>query len=180
MKKYVFLVLMAICISQFSIAQDSLIKFEKVVLLDSSYSQLNLFINGRQWISDNFKDANSVITIQDKQSGELSGNGSINFYAKGGDKGYINFKCSIIAKHGRYKYNFYNFEHIVLGRVDFNGLGLITNSELYPYKTMYTSINKKWFEKTWKEIKVQINSNMENLIASLEKAMKEKSKQDGW
>ena len=180
MKKYSFLVLMAICISQFTIAQDSLLKFEKVVMLDSSYSQNNLFSNARQWISDNFKDAKAVITIQDKESGELSGNGIFNFNSKGGNNGHINFKWSIIVKDGRYKYNFYNFEHIVLGREDFKGLGLITCSELYPHKNKYQSINKKWYEKTWKEIKVKTNSEMETLIASLEKAMKEKSKQDGW
>lgn len=153
---------------------DSILKFEKVVMLDSSYSQSYLFTNARQWISDNFKDANAVLTIQDKQSGELSGNGSFSFYFR--DLGKINFKCSIIVKDGRYKYSFYNFEHFYQTQ-SYGGLGLVTTSELYPYKC---SLFKGYTNKTWKEIKVQINSNMEILIASLEKAMKEKSKQDGW
>lgn len=183
MKKILFVSIISIFISQMAIAQDSLIKFEKIVNLDSTYSKDDIYSKARQWISDNFKDANAVITIEDKERGELSGNANIRILPSSKiftnvEKQIVKFKCSILIKEGKYKCSFYSFDHECLDYYEYS-LGLLSSSEKFPYKNakgMYGKI----LNHNWVEAKAQVNSNIELLYNSLEKAMREKSKNEDW
>jgi hypothetical protein len=182
MKKILFVSIISIFISQMGFAQDSLIKFEKIVYLDSIYLKDDLYVKARQWISDNFTDANSVITISDKESGELSGNGSFEVNASklrlSGVTQIVRFKIAILVKNAKYKVQFYNFEHTTPSYTELS-MGLITNSVHYPYKTI-TKMAFKTFDKVWIDTKNQLNVKVESLFSSLEKAMREKPKNEGW
>jgi hypothetical protein len=183
MNKILFVSIISIFISHMAFAQDSLIKYEKIVILDSSYTKTELFIKARQWISDNFTDANSVITISDKESGELSGNANLEILPlqkKMHNWGVqvVSFKFSMVFKDGKYKYSFYYFEHETIPS-SISNLGLLTNSTGYPYKS-----SKGYYGKitslAWNDVKEQVNVKAKILSTSLEKAMREKPKNEGW
>ena len=185
MNKILFVSIISIFISQMGFAQDSLIKYEKIVILDSSYTKTELFIKARQWISDNFRDAKAILTIEDKESGELSGNARISIVPLKGMQNlgiqYVRFKCSIILKDGKYKCSFYNFEHESLTAL--SSLGMLTSSSKYPYAP-YKGLGAKMFNNTlnnaWIDVKEQVEKEIENSYTSLERAIREKEKNEGW
>ena len=182
MNKILFVSIISIFISQMAFAQDSLIKYEKIVILDSSYTKTELFIKARQWISDNFKNSKAVLTIEDKESGELSGNANMRIIPlKGlqnlGDQ-IVKFKCSIAIKEGKYKCSFYNFEHESIS-ASLNSLGILTSSPTYPYK-LSAKWHFKFYNPAWIDVKKQLEVEIENTYTSLEKAMREKPKNEGW
>jgi hypothetical protein len=178
--KTIVLLPFLILYSNLILSQDSLLKYEKVIILDSSYNKSDLFINARQFITDNFIDANQVLTINDKIEGEIGGNGNMRYYPKGimGSSGFYNiiFKIKIEVRDGKYKYSFYNFTPITIPEGLF---GVITYDELYPYKP-HDKLLKGWYNRSWKEMKIQIETNILKLIDTLNDSMKSKSKKEEW
>ena len=174
--KKIFTLALLICFYS-SYSQNELI-YEQVVQLDSSFTKAELFSNARQWITDNFKDANAVLTIEDIETGDIGGNGSIKYNPQvlsgsAGINGYIHFKIKIQVKDGKYKYTFYQFNHIGNHAVSVNSdMGVLTTDETYPHPMIYAGINKKWYGKVWKDLKLQTENKMVDVIASLEKDMK--------
>lgn len=190
LKEYMKLILKSIfyfCLTLYSFqsfAQSEFLFYEGVIQVDSTIKKNELFINGRKWISDNFKDSKEVITIQDKETGELSGNGAIKFDChnrKGWftTSGYVTFKLNIQVKDGKYKYYFFDFEHH--GTQGRNGppvnLGKLNYSDSYPNSAppIGYGYSKKWVNEVWVELKFQVQQKMENLLQSLENYMNSKN-----
>ena len=91
------------------------ITYTKVVWLDTSLTQLELFSRAREWFARAFKSSNNVIQMEDKDAGKIVGKGLTQVYCKsmGADRkcGFVNFTISIYLKDGRYKYEITDFYH---------------------------------------------------------------------
>lgn len=181
--KKTFLILIVIFLSTLSYSQEPL-KWEEVVTVDSTVNKTELFNRARQWFSNTFKSEKDVISISDKESGEISGNAVVEYKS---DRfyvgvvcvnGYVNFKVNVYVKDGRYKYVFHSFDHEG-SYYDGNkpiSYGILTNSEYAPKPTRGGANNK-----AWAEIKDQTTSQINALINSLKTAMSQKSEaQDDW
>src|SRR4051812_46446632 len=87
-----------------------------VGVVESNESKEELYNRARRWFNGTFRDSKAVLTIQDKENGELAGNGNYRFYSdtfwgRDGTKGWIRFKISILTKDGKYKYELSEFTH---------------------------------------------------------------------
>lgn len=154
------------------------LKWEEVVMLDSTINKEELFTRARHWFSNNFKSEKDVISIADKESGEILGNAVLEYTSKHFYmgvvcvNGYVNFKINIYVKDGRYKYVFHSFNHegsYYDGNKPIN-YGMLTDSEIAPKPSRGVSSNK-----AWNEIKEQTLSQMDVVINSLKIEMAKKS-----
>jgi hypothetical protein len=181
--KKTFLILLVMIVSTLSYSQEPL-KWEEVVPVDSTINKAELFNRARQWFSNTFKSEKDVISISDKEIGEISGNAVVEYNSDrfyGGVvcvNGYVNFKINVFVKDGRYKYVFHSFDHegsFYDGNKPIS-YGILTNSEIAPKPTRGGANNK-----AWAEIKDQTTTQVNALINSLKTAMSKKSEaQDNW
>ncbi len=166
-----------------SYSQEPL-KWEEVVTVDSTANKTELFNRARRWFSNTFKSEKDVISITDKESGEISGNAVVKYKS---DRfyvgvvcvnGYVNFKINVYVKDGRYKYVIHSLVHEG-SYYDGNkpiSYGILTDSEIAPKPTR-GGANKK----AWVEIKAQAINQINSLINSLKTEMSTKSEvQDDW
>jgi hypothetical protein len=181
--KKTFLILSLLMITILSFSQEPL-KWEEVVNVDSTTTKTELFNRARHWFSNTFKSEKDVISISDKDAGEISGNAvveykSTRFYVGVVCvNGYVNFKINVYVKDGRYKYIIHSLIHEG-SYYDGNkpiSYGLLTESQIPPKPTR-GGANKK----AWAEIKAQATSQIDALINSLKTEMATKSEaQDDW
>lgn len=177
------MILAVMSISTLTYSQESL-KWEEVVTVDSTVNKTELFNRARQWFSSTFRSEKDVISVSDKESGEISGNAVLKYKS---DRfyvgvvcvnGYVNFKINVYVKDGRYKYVFHSFDHegsFYEGNKPIS-YGILTNSASAPKPTRGSANNK-----AWAEIKDQTASQVNELINSLKTAMSQKSEiQDNW
>lgn len=138
------------------------LKYEDVVNIDSA-SKDELYNRARKWVSQTFNKKYSIINVDDKELGEISASGVIDYrnkksyFGSGCVEGPIVMNVSIYLKDGKYKYSFHTFDHKGSGgygckKTDY---GVITTSEKAP-KPSWGEPN----EKAWKDIKDFINDNV--------------------
>ncbi|MCQ9638653.1 DUF4468 domain-containing protein [Chryseobacterium sp. WG14] len=150
------------------------LKYEEVVSVDSTITKQELYNRARSWIGLNFNKKTSSIDIDDKNQGEISVSGVIdyrnkkNYFGSGCVEGPIKLALSIFLKDGKYKYSFHSFNHKGSGgygcrKTDY---GVITTSEKAPQPS--------WGEpndKAWKDIKSFIVENIQLNISDLKSFM---------
>lgn len=89
--------------------------YTEVVAVDSVLTKSDLYTRVRQWFAKNYKSANSVIQMDDKDAGVIVGKALMQVYHKGlgliFESGYINYTVSVYVKDGRYKYEITDFYH---------------------------------------------------------------------
>ncbi len=181
--KKIFLILVVMSVSILGFSQEPL-KWEEVVTVDSTVNKTELYSRARQWFSNTFKSEKDVVSVSDKESGEISGNAVVEYKS---DRfyfgvvcvnGYVNFKINVYVKDGRYKYVFHSFDHegsFYQGNKPIS-YGILTNSEIAPKPTRGGANNK-----AWAEIKDQTTRQVNALIESLKTSMLRKSEvQDNW
>lgn len=182
--KYILLVslfpLYIVCSGQ----NETPLKFSEVISVDS-VSKEQLFYRARSWFSTFFKSANDVLSISDKESGELSGKGAFKFDAdhfigSGAVEGYVRYHIRIWVKDGRFKYEVTNFVHessALTGQK--YSFGLLTEDKDFPWRM--TMVTKSWKNSRWNEIKRDAVENTKQLILSLRSNMeKDVSNSDNW
>lgn len=150
------------------------VEYTEVIKVDST-SKNSLYSSAQLWFVETFKDAKSVIQLQDKENGELIGKGL--FYIPTNRFGYtaiglgiVRFQVQISVKEGRYKYSFSNFTHEG-DKPQIYDCGCLDNEEP-------TVCSKKIFA----EVKEKTDAQIKILIASLKRAMEENKgkKADDW
>ena len=156
------------------------VKYEAVVEVPCG-KEGDIFSSARKWFSESFKDSKMVLDINDKESGELSGNFTIPFSSNihwGSDctKGFIHANISIYIKEGKYKYEIKNFNHDASSNSCNYSFGVITDDKECPVDIK--SQNKKWENKVWKELQARSESAAENLISSLNASMQNTNNND--
>src|SRR5258708_6037170 len=154
--KYVLFILLASPVIAFS-QKDSIVTYIGVVKIDSA-SKSDLYNAARQWFNYTFKDSKSVLQIQDKDAGQLSGKAaSRGFFSSkvfGVSKKYpasFEFSIDIWVKDGKYKYQIFNIDNYQTGKGNGPGLGILTSSETCPKK--YPMTTKKRMNSSWASIK---------------------------
>lgn len=184
MKKFYFLTLIVILMlsNKITFSQNSL-KFEGVINVDSTSKEV-LFERARTWFSQTFTNEKEVISISDKESGEVSGNGSFRYVHTKFYigcvcvDGFVKFKVSIYVKDGKYRYIFSTFEHTgsmfeANTPIDF---GTLTDANESPVPSRGGK-NKK----AWEDIKGMTNKQMDSLIQLLKETMAKPTKnQENW
>jgi len=181
--KDLFLIFTLILISTLSYSQEPL-KWEEVVRVDSVTNKNELFNRARQWFSNTFNSEKDVISILDRNTGEISGNAVVEYKSNrfymgvACVNGYVSFKINIYVKDGRYKYVIHSLIH---EGSYYNGsspisYGILTDSDIAPKPTRGRANNK-----AWAEIKAQAANQIISLINTLKTEMTKKSEvQDDW
>ncbi|MGH1516936.1 DUF4468 domain-containing protein [Chryseobacterium sp. JK1] len=148
--------------------------YEEVIPVDSSVTKEELYNRARTWFAKSFKDEGEVLTIQDKDTGEISGNGSFRyrtkkmFFGLWCIVGNIHFKINIYLKDGKYKYTIHSLTH---EGSYFDGnrpisYGLLTVDENAPQPSRGGANDK-----VWRDIKVKSDEKIVAIISDLRQAM---------
>lgn len=161
------LTVLTLLFSTITFAQD--FQFEEVVKVDSTITKEELYNRARSWLSKTYKSEKDVMSIEDKSSGELSGNGALRYdpkslyFAADCARGYINYKINFYFKDGRYKYNIHSFRHegTRCNSGSILSYGILTESEK----------PERGAKRGWIEIKEIAKKDANKTIQSLKEAM---------
>lgn len=182
MRKFI-LTISFTAVSMAVFCQDAL-TYTDVVQVDS-ISKSQLYNRARIWFATTYNSANDVIQIENKDEGEIIGkaimkyNPNVNF-ASEQTKGNIKYTIKIYVKDGRYKYEITDFIHDPYGNhFGKSSVGLITTEEECPNPKPKP---KGWSNKVWKDIKTQIEDNINSILSSLKEGMGKisETKKDDW
>lgn len=153
--------------------------FTEVVKAEAKTAN-ELYYLSKIWLADSYKNSKEVIQMDDPTNHTIVGKGVIRYKSKvfmGGaaTTGIVKYTIKIIAKDGRYKYEFTDFIHE--GNDSGSSFGYILKTENPPLKIGW----EKWRIKVYKDIKEQIDNTIKPLENSLKNALnKEKKPNDDW
>lgn len=149
------------------------ITYTAIVKVDSLFTKEILFQRATKWFAQTYKSAQDVIQLQDKETGMLVGKGVIPVYYQSmgvnQQDGYMNYTFTLQVKDGRYRYELTNIYH----QPNPGGNNYGTAEEMQHTK-------KAGYQKILNRMLEQVNSNVDALIQSLSKAMRETPKTDDW
>ena len=148
-------------------AETKLISYTKVVDAPET-SKAELYSRANEWFAKNYKSAQSVLQMQDKEAGKLVGKAICKTTLRGYDAGYVNYTISIFVKDNKYKYEVTNLYHDK-GLSQIGSGGVLENEKP-------DCGGLKMFTKQWLTIKTQTDADVNALIANLTLAMSEKVK----
>lgn len=172
MKKIIFVAIILLSSKTISQETGEPLIYSSVVSVDSSKTANQLYVLTRSWFAEKFNSAQDVIQFDDKDEGKIIAKARFPYMSKAlvysnATKGFISFTITVSFKDGRYKYEVTNFNHTgnpnnnpLAGPVNF---GLITSDQECPYPIS----TKSWRNKTWKELKLVIDNNVQPIIKSL-------------
>lgn len=140
-------------------------------------TQAQLYSRAYEWVAKNFKSAQDVIQMQDKESGKIIAKGTVKAYVKKYDQGYNFFTLSIYVKDDKYKYDITNFrnEHKVPPSRYGGGDYSMGNFEQEKPSFQMAMMNGR-IQKSWNILRYNNDLEMKAQIASLEAAMTAKVK----
>jgi hypothetical protein len=160
-------------------------EFTGVVQLDSSIQAEALFNQGRRWFTEYFRDGKSVLQVQDKQSGEISGKGNFPYkmefipglnYADG----HIEFIVTIHVKNGKYKYTITDFKHYFDDfKSAYNDFGLVTSARSSPPQSRY-GMGGGMADKQWGRMKDAVQEKGKVIEQSLIDYMAKAAQTQDW
>jgi hypothetical protein len=174
----IFFLLPIVALSQ----KDTIVAYSGVIRIEN-VSKDELYQRARAWMADAFKNSKEVLQVQDKETGELIGNGIVESYipynniAGKGDVGaWSSFKISIWVKDGRYKYEITDINNTSLSSPTLEGFGLLTSSQ--ESKVKWSMIRQSKMNEFLLKYRIGIDKKMESIISSLKNAMEIKPKSD--
>jgi len=183
MKRVVLVFVVIAAVAIVASGQENLI-YTDVVQVDS-VSKAELYTRAKLWFATTYNSASDVLQIEDKDAGQLVGKAIFTYdpsFLSSCEivRGTIKYTIKVFVKEGRYKYEITDFIHDPRGNK--NGkysVGLITTADECP--NPYT-MAKKWSNKTWRDIKAQIEDNTSLMITSLQQAMEKQTatENDDW
>lgn len=143
-------------------------------------TQAQLYSRAYEWVAKNFNSAQSVIQMQDKESGKIIAKGVIKAFIKKYDSGYNSFTLSLYLKDGKYKYDITNFsnEHktTVVGKSDRYGGDYSMGKFEQEKPSFQMAMMNGRIQKSWNILRYNNDLEMKAQIASLEAAMTAKTK----
>lgn len=182
-----------IAIAQLTYAQrDTALVFSDVISVDSVTSD-ELFLRARTWFAKTYKSSSDVLEVNDKQSGELSGNAAITYNYESfmaPDRtlsGFVRYQISVFVKDGRYRYELSNFRHE--GSISLQSkwntgptnLGLIKHTYRCPRDVRGNWQSDNFWDARWNEVRQLCISEAEAIAQSLGESMKKpSSKASNW
>jgi hypothetical protein len=175
-------------LSNFAFSQTGQpLKFEGVEQVDTSLTSDRLFTQANIWVAENFRDANSVIQVADKEQGVIVLKGNFNVISSNPYKrsashyGNVSFNLKIEFKKGKYKYSFYDISQKnvpAYGRPYFcYDFDYIINQETFPENIKCMMLSDEQKQHYWldfmKIIKGKFNSLAESLISHMKNSTAE-------
>lgn len=133
--------------------------------------------------NENFKSSKHVLQIEDKETGELAGKGTmeVQFIIKYlGERSYpsdVDFKMNVWVKDGRYKYQITDFIAKSNDKQSLN-FGLITTSDETDYRSVL--MNQKKLNESYLSLKGGVEQQAQLLINSLKTKMAQESNASNW
>ena len=170
------------CFGQTIMPIDSItnkITYQEVVELPNLTAE-KLYLRAKEWFSSAFVSGKNVIDFDDNKGFKIIGKGTINIIFKNelgnvGDGGNVSFTLSLFFKDNRYKYIITDFIHEQSpGMTSRSAIGGHLENEK-PACGKYLLPMKYW-EKVHESTQIQI----EQLILSLNKFLKDLKSSDGW
>lgn len=146
--------------------EEGIITYTEVVEV-AGMSQEALVKNAQKWFNEVYKSDQKRVT----EGSKISDNHNIIVKKGSKDVGGVNYDVSIMVKDGRYKFVFTNFVHKDYQKT----IGTGGKLEREEPKDGFSA-------KVWADIKVQVDTQIQELIAELKKAMvaKDAAKKDDW
>ena len=161
--------------------------YTQVIVIDSTTSKEELFDRARLWFNNNFTSSKEVIQVADRNYGEMVCRGIIPYNTtinelRSAIVGEIRFDVKIYFKKGRYKYEFTNFRHEGIGGYGWTSgnlntqypsisFGLLTMDTLMPKDRLSKTIDYKWQNKVWQDLKLFAGGRSFELVELLKKYM---------
>ncbi len=161
------------------------LKFEEVVQADG-LSAKQLYDNAILWAANEYRSSNDVIQVKDPDNFIILGKGTYKynpgfFMAHVPAIGWIHHTFKISCKDGRYKYEFYNFNHEGSNNsYGQNGtIGILNDGDKYTGSS--EALDRGYRNRTNKDAVKQSKIFAEAEITSLKKGMiKSTHKQENW
>ena len=178
----IVILISAICFGQTIMPIDSntyRITYQQVVELPNLKSE-ELYLKAKEWFSNAFVRGKSVIDLDDDKGFKIIGKGTVNITFKNelgniGDGGNVSFKISLFFKDNRYKYIITDFIHEQSpGMTSRRAIGGPLESEK-PACGRYLLPMKYW-----ERVHEDTQSQIEQLILSLNKFLKGQNSSEGW
>lgn len=156
---------------------DGAIIYSEVITVDSSIKKEELFNRAKAWFVDNYKSANDVIQLQDKDAGVIIGKGIFDAgYNLGMMVGYdivhVSHTVKIYVKDGKFKYEI----------VDLSGKYYETPTRYssggqreMPIGNIVTPGNKKNYKKFLEDVNAQVRLTILSLKAGMQKPFIDKT-----
>ena len=152
---------------------DGKITYTGVVQIDS-ISSAELYKRSKRWFFDTYNSGKDVIQLDDKENGEIIGKGYFETYWQSSFLGGMNINVyqtiKVQVKDGRYKYEITDFK--VKYFVPASQYTKASNVD-EPLETWNT-----WREENCNKIRAQIDLDVKGLIASFEKFIRTKPRDD--
>ncbi|MDP3386062.1 MAG: DUF4468 domain-containing protein [Eubacteriales bacterium] len=166
MKKFLFLILLIVCISELYSQEAQ--SYSKVIQIPNTHAD-TLYLLSRQWFVSSFKTPNKVIQDDSKELKLISGKGSVEYsYGKLqylAYEGHLTFLVQIQSRDGRIKVDLTNIIHENLPRNSRScNLGFITNES----EQFKTGINRSYHNNVAKDIKEKMNLFSEKIFQEIE------------
>ena len=171
--KKILIILTILCSVAVSSQEAKAIEVSEVVkVTDNSATALELYGNAKVWFTKMFKNPKYVIKLDDPESKTLMGTGSLDFQSKtgagsGGRSGVVEFDIKVVCKDGRYKYEFYNFNH----KGSVMQFGLVTDVRHFPELRGLMGGSDNYKTKATEEVQNFVKKQAEVLSASLKLEM---------
>jgi hypothetical protein len=141
------------------------LSFVEVVPVERTPAK-ELYLRAVSWLAHSVVDAESVLEVQDRESGTLISKVAIPYepnVSTENVRGFITFTVTIMVKDGRYKYMISDFTHhgSPSASEDAINFGPLTTADEYPEIST----------KIWKHLKTVSASRASDLIHSMKTAM---------
>lgn len=169
MKKF-FLIAFLLCVSVISFSQNPVSYTGVFATNDTTLSKNDLYERGKYWVSETLTSSENIIVLADKDNGAIKGNHKFKYVNNGVGgvngsyaSGYISYSFQLWFKDGKCKYEFTNFSHR-----GYNGpwsYGLVDDGPC----------RKMGWKSYLEDIKITIDSEVPNLVNSLNKRLNQKT-----
>jgi hypothetical protein len=142
---------------------NSRVKYTEIIEVEGGVKKEKLFEAIRKWFSDTYVSSKAVLEISDKETGELSGKGSMTVFYKmpivvGRDVN-ITYSISVWVKDGKYKYEIKN----IFGKY-YTVDNSYTEFEINNYKAKSNNRNEEEFKNNVNVRIVALTQNLKNYI----------------
>lgn len=177
--------LLLLLLPLFSVAQsDSLLSYSGVVHADG-VSKEQLFTRARSWLVNYFKDNRDVLQVQDKESGELIGKGSVvrsvpvkTLFVTTPMPATTSFRISVWVKEGKYKYEIGDINNTEFKQAP-EPFGMIyTSRNTPPLKTRRPGPGVERMGAFYKKYRDDIDDMVKSIVTGLNAAMNVKAKSE--
>ena len=176
--KSITLSLCFVIMATITFSQENIFYEEVVQTVDTTMTKNQIYSLANEWFALNFKSANDVLQLQDKESGKLIGKGYtqinviVNKRGKTSSEGPMSFTFIVFCKDGRYK--------IIVSNVLYYGYPSSINGNGYDIKSEKPSfVPMMMFLGYWLKIKAGGYNEIDKMVNDLKNFIN-KNKSSNW